>query len=254
MVIDSPFFYLFDKEIPLYGVMFYCGIILAASVALLICSCRELERFDMVCSSIYCMIGAMLGSKLLFFAVNLRTIIDLHVPFVNVLKGGFVFYGGLIGGLLGTVIYSKKYKLPLLDYLDIYAAVLPLGHAIGRVGCFFGGCCYGIPYDGDFSVTYLKVVGDTPLGIPLLPIQLIESVGLLILFIILLTLFLKFPKKNGLVTVVYAISYAIMRFVLEFFRGDDDRGRLGFLSTSQWISIAVVIAVCVYAVHIKKAQ
>lgn len=255
MIIQNPNLAIFGKEIPLYGLMFYGGIVLAAAVALIISKRRKIEAFDMVSSAIYCMIGAMIGSKLLFIAVSYKEIIRLQIPFINVIKGGFVFYGGLIGGIIGLLIYSKQYKLSLADFFDIYAVVLPLGHAIGRIGCFFAGCCYGIPHDGSFSCTYVSVVGETPTGVPLLPIQLIESASLLVLFAVLLTLFLK-TDRNGLIPTVYALSYAMIRFVLEFFRGDKERGFFGALSTSQLISILIAVAACAYIIwkHTKSVK
>ncbi len=253
MIIENPNLKVFGDELPLYGLMFYSGIVLAAAVALIISKRRRIEPFDMISSAIYCMIGAMIGSKLLFIAVSYKEIIRLQIPLINVIKGGFVFYGGLIGGILGIFIYSKKYKLSLSDFFDIYAAVLPLGHAVGRIGCFFAGCCYGIPHDGAFSCTYVSVVGETPVGVPLLPIQLIEAACLLVLFVVLLTLFFKTDKK-GIVPTVYALSYAVIRFVLEFFRGDKERGFFGALSTSQLISVLIAIAACVYIIWKKKTK
>lgn len=239
-----PFINIFSKQIPLYGVMFYIGIALAAIVAVNICKKRGLPAFEIVYSAVYVMIGALLGSKLLFIIVSWDEIIKYDLSLIQVIKGGFVFYGGLIGGALGLIIYTRQFAMKLIDFVDVYATVLPLGHACGRVGCFFAGCCYGMEYDGFLSHTYTASAGLTPLGIPLLPIQLIEAVCLLVLFAILLAVYFK-SKKFGFVSKVYLVSYSILRFVLEFFRGDSERGKLFLLSTSQWVSILLVILVFV---------
>ncbi len=229
------------REVPLYGICFFAGIAIAALAALIIVKKLNLfPLFDLTCSAVYIMIGAILGSKLLFIAVSIKDIIELQIPLINVIKGGFVFYGGLIGGLLGMFIYSKQFKMNFNTFLELYATVVPLGHAFGRVGCFFGGCCYGRPYDGAFSVVYTETVGLTPLNIPLLPIQLIEAACLLLLFFVMLFVYLKFRTKISTVA-VYAMSYSIIRFVLEFFRGDAERGVFLGISTSQIISIGLFL-------------
>ena len=228
-----------NMEIPLYGIFFYCGVLAAAAAAYFLCSRVPMARFDLVGSAIYVMIGAIAGAKLLFLAVSFRTILALHLPLEAILKGGFVFYGGLLGGAAGLWIYTRQYRLPFPDFGDLYAVVLPLGHAFGRVGCFFAGCCYGIPYDGCFSYTYHASAGSVPLGVPLLPVQLMEAALLLLLFGLQLWLFCRFPRRRGMAALVYATVYPVLRFTLEFLRGDTERGSLWGLSLSQWISLGL---------------
>ncbi len=239
---------LFGKEIPLYGIAFYTGILLAAAVAfLLMRRRRNFPMYDLLCSAIYVMIGAIVGAKLLFIAVSLKDIIQSDIPFYYWIKGGFVFYGGLIGGAAGLWIYTKQFRMRIMDFVDIYAAVLPLGHSIGRVGCYFAGCCYGIPYDGPGAVIYHESLTMTPLETPLLPIQLIEAAGLMVLSIVLAICYLKISRR-GAVAAFYVIGYSSLRFVLEFFRGDRARGIWLNVSTSQWISLALVcvlIFICI---------
>ncbi len=195
------------------------------------------------------MIGAIIGSKLLFIVVSWKDIVKYNLSLEAIIKGGFVFYGGLIGGFIGLVIYTKIYKEKIYAYMDIYAVVLPIGHAVGRVGCFFAGCCYGIPCS--FGVVYTHTVGQTPLGIKLLPIQLIEAGCLVILFIVQIIIYTK--TKKGIATLTYCINYSVIRFVLEYFRGDSERGVFGIFSTSQWICIGIiVISVCALVITVKK--
>ncbi len=239
---------IFNWDIPLYGLLFYTGVAFAALVAVLICKRKKIQIFDMVCAAIYSMIGAIAGAKLLFLAVSLPKIIEMFKIYpaedvlFSIIKGGFVFYGGLIGGALGLLIYVKQFKLKLEPFVEVFAVVVPLGHAFGRVGCFFAGCCYGMEYDGPLSYTYTVSAGSTPLGVPLLPIQLIETTCLLILFGALMIAFFKGKDRPFLCTKIYAIGYAAIRFTLEFFRGDKERG-VALFSTSQWISIGIVVLV-----------
>ncbi|MBE6582476.1 MAG: prolipoprotein diacylglyceryl transferase [Ruminococcaceae bacterium] len=244
MIISKNVINIFGKELPLYGLFCTLGMAVAALVGMLICRKRKIPIFDLVSSAVYVFIGAMIGSKLLFLALNLKVIIENHIPFADVMRGGFVFYGGLIGGALGLLIYVKQFKLKLSDFLDVYAVCLPLGHAFGRVGCFFGGCCHGIPHDSPISVIYKTTAGNTPLNTPLLPIQLIEATVLFFFFIIMLTLLLKTNLR--VLTTVYLFMYSIARFVLEFFRGDKARGGVLGISTSQIISLLIIILLAVY--------
>lgn len=223
--------------------------VIAALVAFPLAKKRKIEFFDLLAIIGYTLIFSVLGSKLLFILVSFPKIIELKLSLMAILKGGFVFYGGLLGGFLGIVLYIKLYHLET-DIFDVCATVLPLGHAFGRVGCFFAGCCYGIPHNGFLSVTYHETVGLTPLETPLFAIQLVEAVFLLLLFIIMVSIF--HHAKKGIPTFLYLILYSILRFALEFFRGDTERGLYFQISTSQWISILLFIGGCIGFIYIHK--
>lgn len=233
------------REIPLYGLCFIAGVAMAACVATGLIKKKKIDGFDLAGSAVYTMIGAIVGSKLLFIAVSWEQIRAYNLSFLDVMRGGFVFYGGLIGGFAGLLIYVKQFKLNLRDFLDIYATVLPLGHAFGRVGCFLGGCCYGMEMSHE---CFLCVVYDnpynalTPRGVPLLAVQLIEAACLAVCFAVMMILFYKAKPLRGKLAPIYACAYAVLRFTLEFFRGDKERGSLYF-STSQWISLGILAAV-----------
>lgn len=251
MNITEPYFTIFERQIPLYGICFYIGIIAAALVAIFICTHKHAAWYDVAYSGVYAMIGAIIGAKLLFLIVSFRQIINESIPLWAVIKGGFVFYGGLAGGAIGILIYAKQFRMQIAKLFEIYATVLPLGHAFGRLGCFFAGCCYGMPYIGKFSCTYHVSIGNTPTNISLFPIQLVEAIGLVVIFSLLLIVYLKTAEKCGVTPILYCFLYPILRFILEFFRGDAERGRYGWFSTSQWVSL--VILMCVAAYLIRKA-
>ena len=246
---------IFGLTIPLYGIFFWLGIFAAAAVAF-ISKRRRICGFDLVSSAVYTMILAIVGAKLLFIAVSMDDIIayaeGYGLGFFEmlplVLKGGFVFYGGLIGGLAGLALYCVQFKKPLWDYLDLYATVLPLGHAIGRVGCFFAGCCYGIAYDGPMSHVYQVETGFAPVGVPLFPVQLTEAACLLVIFLILFFVYFHTDSSKHYTVFVYAGSYCLVRFALEFLRGDAERGALWIFSTSQWISLIIAAVASAYLI------
>ena len=142
-------------------------------------------------------------------------------------------------GIIGIFIYAKQFKIPFKTLMLILIPVVPLIHAIGRIGCLFAGCCYGMEYNGFGAITFHNSLF-APNNVPLFPTQIIESICNIGIFAILLVTYKKYLvtyKTIGL----YFILYAIVRFILEFFRGDLIRGIYFSLSTSQWISILLVV-------------
>jgi len=184
-----------------------------------------------------CPIGfGLLGAKLLYILVTYdfsEVVRRTLAGDTSIIAGdGLVFYGGLIGGIIGLFIglLIAKEKFHPVD--KIVTPCVPLGHAFGRIGCFMAGCCYGVKYDGFLSVIFpLAGVNE-----PVLPVQLIESFLNLIIFG-LIVLFNKRSKLSPLP--VYFLMYSVVRFVLEYFRGDKIRGFMNGFSTSQWISIGI---------------
>ena len=159
------------------------------------------------------------------------------------LGGGFVFYGGLIFGLIFYFLYSYYFKK--FDFQKTYLLIpgLVFGHAIGRVGCFFTGCCYGavcnLPWkvymDGDYRH----------------PVQLYEAFSLFILVFITL-MWIKKKKDNLYIVTNYLLIYSVVRFIVEGFRGDEVRGVFWLsLSTSQLISIGIFLLSLVFKLTIK---
>ena len=154
--------------------------------------------------------------------------------------GGSVFYGGFIGGTLALLIYTRISKSVGRAYaLDIWAVSVPLFHAFGRIGCFLGGCCYGIESQIGFIINGNTLVPEIN-GVRRFPVALTESACCLVIFLILLYVENK-CCMCGKKIYLYMILYSPVRFVLEFFRGDDIRGFLFGLSTSQWISIILFV-------------
>ena len=134
--------------------------------------------------------------------------------------------------------YCKKYHIYFLEACDLFAPILPFFHIFGRIGCFLAGCCYGIPASWGFMYPHETFTR--------LPLPLIEAVCNLVILTTLL-LFEKYCSPRGYHLPFYGILYGITRFVLEFFRGDSARG-VWLLSTSQWISIAVVLGSVIWTI------
>ena len=186
---------------------------------------------EVIVSFVYCIIGAIIGGKLLFL---LLSICQGEKNIINMLSG-FVFYGGLIGGLVGLYVGCRVKNRHFLDLIDVYASVLPLGQAIGRIGCYCNGCCYGKEYDGCFAVNYI-VDG---LSVSVFPTWFVESLFCFLLFLVLFMI--SKPILSGMYASVYLILYSFFRFWIEFYRGDTIRGLLFGVSTSQYLSILMLI-------------
>ena len=152
---------------------------------------------------------------------------------------GWVVYGGIIGGILTAIIFCKVKKLEFLRYLDISLPAVAMAQGFGRIGCFFSGCCYGMESSFGFVVHGNDLIPEIN-DVRRLPVPLIEAACNLVIFFLLLRLFVK-GKENGKVIFYYMLIYPVVRFTLEFFRGDAIRGFLFGLSTSQWISIGLFV-------------
>ncbi|GHT54408.1 prolipoprotein diacylglyceryl transferase [Endomicrobiia bacterium] len=198
-------------------------------------------------------LGAI-GARVLFVITNLQEYILYPLSIFKFWKGGFVYYGGFISVMVYIIIYSKRKKIHLFKLCDFFAPALALGHAIGRIGCFFAGCCYGKESNLPWAVTFNNEDSVALQGVRLHPTQLYESLGNLLLFICL-HFYSKREHKAGTPIAIYFICYAVLRFIIEFFRGDD-RGMQYFgLYISQVISIFLFITgVIILVVSLKTSK
>lgn len=242
------FFEFWGLKMPAYGFMIAMGVIIANCIAVFVLKRLKLDFNDLIILEGYCILGAYLGSKSLYLIVSYK-IIEwnriLDPVYLNeIMKTGFVFYGGLILGSLFVLAAGKFHNINSMLYARKFIFLVPIMHAFGRLGCFFAGCCYGIPYDGIGAVVFPDNCYAIP-NVKLFPVQLLELVLLLLVAIVILYLQIKREWKYTIET--YLMLYAIIRFMLEYVRYDAARGRFGIFSTSQWISI-FMIAVAIFMV------
>lgn len=166
----------------------------------------------------------------------------------TVKETGIVFYGGLIGllvsySLISGFFYQDKY------IMDVLAVCIPLFHSISRVGCFVGGCCFGVESKSFISIEYTTRIFDAINTSYRIPTQLIEAVFNLVLFIYLLLLFRKDEWINKHILRRYLLIYSIGRFIIEYFRGDLTRGVINGISFSQIVSIAIWLFLILSSIH-----
>jgi phosphatidylglycerol---prolipoprotein diacylglyceryl transferase len=209
--------------------------------------------------AVWVLIAGLVGAKALLVAVDWRYFSRNPRELFSIFQSGGVFYGGLLAGILVAWWYARFYQLPLWRTADVLAPGVILGQAIGRLGCFSAGCCWGKPAQLPWAVTFTDVYAaravGTPLDTPLHPSQLYESFAAFLIFFGLLWLA---PRKRfqGQVALLYVALYSAVRFTLEFWRGDADRGTWlgGALSTSQIVAIVLVLAVAIVFVRIRGSR
>jgi phosphatidylglycerol:prolipoprotein diacylglycerol transferase len=193
--------------------------------------------------------GAIIGAKALMVLRDLPEYLSTPSDLLSlsVLTSAGDFYGGFIGALVASVWFFRRHpSVPFWQTADLCGPAIALGQAIGRIGCLMAGDDYGRPTRMPWAVTFTDPdaasIGGAPLGVPLHPVQAYESIVCAALFVILIRL-LSRKRFDGEVILVYTALYAIARFVLEFFRGDADRGFVvGWVSTSQFIAAILGLA------------
>ena len=238
-----PYITVFGLRVGTYGLWMLAGLFAAFFLLVRLFRRREI-CWECALVVLCCAFGlALLGGYVfyLLFSVGLPAIVEAarQGRLLDVLaQGGIVFYGGLLGGILGAWLGCRIVGLRFLPVLDLCAPPLALGHAFGRVGCLFAGCCYGMPCDLPFCFPLSPYIAG---GARLLPVQLIESVCDLILCAALL-LYLRKERPVPRAAGVFLMSYATYRFILEFFRGDEIRGHILGLTTSQFWSLPTFAA------------
>ena len=246
-----PTIQILSFELPTFGLMMMTGMLAAFALLHFQRKHIAITEDDFYSAAIMAILFGMLGSKILYWIVEIDQIIADPKYILRTLTVGMVFYGSLIGGIGGLALFCLKKKQPLLQYVDLIAPAMVLGQAFGRIGCFLAGCCYGMPSDSCLAVTYPAGVGSAaPTGVALLPTQLFESAFCFALAAVLAVIFRK-QKKLGTTTGWYFVLYGIWRFIIEFFRSDD-RGTVGTLSTSQFIGIFIVLMGLVLLLLAKK--
>ncbi|MGA8430743.1 MAG: prolipoprotein diacylglyceryl transferase [Candidatus Sulfotelmatobacter sp.] len=230
--------------LPTYGFLVSLGVLLGLWI-----SVRNSERLGIDGEKawnlgILVVLCGIVGAKVLYVineGMSLRDILS-----ISTLQAGGVFSGGLIAAFIAAAWYVHRHHMPPLGTCDAFAPGLAFGHAIGRIGCFAAGCCYGKPTHHFWGVTFTNPLANsitgTPLNVPLEPTQLFESAVELANFFFLMWL-LKRRKFDGEVFGAFLFIYGIARFFLEYLRDDPGRGSVfgGAITGTQLIAIGLVI-------------
>jgi phosphatidylglycerol:prolipoprotein diacylglycerol transferase len=228
-----------------FGVMMALGFLAAMLVMRRLA--RGTHRNDDYLSRllVWLMLGGVAGARLAYVVEHWSNeFAGRPAAIFRIDQGGLVFYGGVIGAVAAILLFARRQREHPLAIMDLAAVALPLGHACGRLGCFLNGCCYGRSWHGPLAVRFPagslpwreqvlrgRLAPGSASSLPLVPTQLIELTGNLLLFALLYRLARRRPR-GGLVSAVYMLLYACLRFATEFLRGDA-RLRVGALSIGQ---------------------
>ncbi len=227
-----------------YGVLLAAAFLLGLKLATSRAKRRGLDANRILDLGIYIIVAAIVGGKLLLLVTDFPSFRADPADFLSLARSGGVFYGGLILAVLVAFWYMRRHQLPLWPTFDVFAPGIALGHAVGRLGCFMAGCCWGhatsLPWGVTFSDPFTGSYVGTPLGIPLHPTQLYEMAAETAILLFLLW-FERGHGRNfaGRTFWTYILLYGLTRYTIEFFRGDP-RGTVWIFSTSQFISVLIV--------------
>jgi phosphatidylglycerol:prolipoprotein diacylglycerol transferase len=229
-----------------YGVLVTLGFLVGVWMASRLGRKAGLDSEAVLNLGIYLALSALLGAKLLMILLDLgyysRNPGEIFT--LATFRAGGIFYGGLIAALIAAAVYTRRKRLPGLLTADVFAPAIALGHAIGRLGCFAAGCCWGQKCSLPWAVTFTNPLSNqlfgTPLGIPLHPTQLYEAFSEAIIFLILYRRFHR-PHRPGAVIGLYLVLYSSVRFLVEFVRAHDEVNPFyGPLVAEQWLALALV--------------
>ena len=250
----SELFSIGPINLHMYGLCMALGFLAAWRVLVYLCkrTGQNLGNVEMLLT--WVMISAIIGARAVYVAQH-WSVEFAHKPMAifRFDQGGLVYYGGFIGALIPYVGYTLYSRKNFFELADISAAVLPLGQAFGRIGCFLHGCCWGKCSDTWLGISFPRrslawhehvkngLIRETaPESLPVIPTQLIESAATLALFVVLFWLYPKHYRRRGLIGGLYLVGYAVLRFFIEYLR-DDPRGAVGPFSTSQAISLVLLV-------------
>jgi phosphatidylglycerol---prolipoprotein diacylglyceryl transferase len=238
-----------------YGVLLAAAYLFGLQLARVRAKERGLDANRVLDLGIYIIISALVGAKLLLLITDFKSFTADPRELLTLARSGGVFYGGLIVAVIVALWYIRRVGLPLWTTCDVFAPGIALGHVIGRFGCLFAGCCYGKPTTRPWGITFTDPFAaanvGTPLGVALHPTQLYEAGAELLILIVLLVTERKGRPFPGRTFWLYMLLYAISRFIIEFYRGDD-RGTVGMFSTSQFISIVLAPLAIVMLVYLSR--
>jgi phosphatidylglycerol:prolipoprotein diacylglycerol transferase len=238
-----------------YGVLVAAGFLLGLGLAVRQAGKEGIPPNKIVDLGFYILLSALIGSRLFYVMINAGHYMKNPLGVFKVWEGGLVFYGGLLFTIPIVLWYVKKNVLGVWSTADLFAPSLAIGHAIGRIGCFYSGCCYGKPAeDLPWAVTFIDPLSLAPIGIPLHPAQLYESLGEFIIFFMLIIL-RKYKSFNGQLFMTYIILYSALRFIIEFYRGDVARGFItSQISFSQGVSMLMFLVAAAGFIMLKRRK
>jgi phosphatidylglycerol---prolipoprotein diacylglyceryl transferase len=246
-----------DWPVYSYGVLLAAAYLIGLQLGVVRARKAGVDPARVMDLGIYLIIAALVGAKLMLIAVDWDYFSSQPRELLSLVRAGGVFYGGLIAAVGVGFWLVRRYKLPVWTTADLMAPGVALGHVVGRFGCLLAGCCYGRPTDVPWAITFTDPLAaqnvGTPLGIPLHPTQLYDAGAELLILGVLLFTERKGKPFAGRTFWLYLALYGISRFIIEFYRGDPNRGTvMAGLSTSQFVSLLLVPASLLMLAYLRR--
>jgi phosphatidylglycerol:prolipoprotein diacylglycerol transferase len=239
-----------------YGVLLALAYLAVLQLAVVRARRAGLDAARVMDLGIYLIIAALVGAKLMLIAIDFDYFRARPAELLSLVRAGGVFYGGLILAVLVGLVLVRRYRLPVWSTGDMYAPGIALGHVVGRFGCLLAGCCYGRPTDMPWGITFTSPVAaanvGTPLGAALHPTQIYDAGAELLILVFLLVFERRGRTFPGRTFWLYMLLYAISRFIVEIYRGDE-RGMILGVSTSQFVSLLVAPIAIVMLLRLRRA-
>lgn len=237
-----------DIEIPSYYTLINLGIIIGFIVFYFLSKKENIEKNTSIDIAIIISLTAYFGAKLFHIIFeNFNFYIENPIEILYFWKSGYVYYGGILASILFVYIYAKIKRLDVFKIFDLLSIGVSLGTGIGRIGCLLQGCCYGVKTNVPWKIFLHEEFRH--------PTQIYLSLNSFLIFVILLFIYKYRKKLNGTITLSYLVLYSIGRSIIEFYRADF-RGTFfePYLSTSQAISILIVIISSIILIYRNKAK
>ncbi len=244
--------------IPTYGVLVALGFLVGLWVTVRLAKQIGLPVEKVTNLVIYCALAGLAGAKLLMFLFDWRDYAahPAEIFSLSTLQSAGVYQGGFLLAIVVAILYMRRNALPGLATCDAFAPGIAAGHAIGRMGCFAAGCCWGTETHVPWAITFTRPdaynMTGVPLNEPLHPAQLYEAGANALLFAFLYWRFGK-SHRPGAIFALYLLGYSAIRFVVEFFRFHEQGLHAG-LSWTQWIALGTLAAGAVLFAMTRKHQ
>jgi len=243
--------------VPIYIFCFCVAFVIAVCLFIILLSQKHIEialpTKYLLCS----MVALVLSARLFGILSGIYGAIGRSekITWETIRQTGIVFYGGLIGLLLSYYFMTyKSSDLRIRQSINTLAVVIPLFHSISRVGCFLGGCCYGASCNSKLSVKYTTEISGAIDTTYRIPIQLLEAALNFLIFLYLLRLYKRNDWEARYILRKYLVLYSVLRFTLEFWRGDEIRGVVYGISFSQMISLLIWIFYIIHRIRNSKKK
>lgn len=235
-----------DFFLPAYGFFVALGFLAGILVTSKLAKKRGLDSELVVSAALYTALVGLAGAKLALIIQDFGYYSQHpgELFSMSLVQSAGIFYGGVLAGLAFFVWYMRKNGLPFATSADCLAPGLAIGHAFGRIGCLFGGCCFGEACARPWAITYtdttVREFSNVPLFVPLHPTPVYESVTEFAIFFLLIALFGKL-RTPGRILGLFLVLSSAGRFIVEFFRAHDVANPAGTaLSTPQWTALALI--------------